>query len=278
MRLEKAFKIIKYSSASKLSPNRKMTLLKFLYGIKLSSEESNILDNYALNTNDDFIIAYTANFPWANLQKHAEKILSNRNPEACCYFAFNFGLICDIEKFREVVLLSNDPKTNLAFLEYDSTNPENIKKHSNAIARSKNTGYNYLFCVLYGDKIDCTLNEEVVLENGTPIENLKFVQDVTKANIKKHREVVLKSDSLEANIKFPLLIDSTLEEAKAHYDKAINILIAQLNLGTEDLSYMDLLGLLKDRINNGYYNKIKRINNYNKGPLLALKKHNHPSA
>ena len=251
MRIDKIKDLLDIYKNSDLSFDEKLKILRKLSKVKLSKKESMTLEKEILSMDDGFAVAFTASSSWANFRKHEERVIELKDAPVSNYFVSTYGNNCDIERHRKIILESKDAKTNFEFLTQYNGKKSDIEEHGHVIAESKNPLYNYLFSFIFQDTVNISENEKAVIENAQPIDSIKYIQDIETADIKSHREKILKSNSLEANVKFPLLVDSTEEEARDHYNRAFEIMLSDKK--DETLPFMNLMVELKEKIDDGFY-------------------------
>ena len=118
----------------------------------------------------------------------------------------------DFALLEEIICEKCTPKQiyHIAKLGLKSTN---INKLAQAIIKSKDPLYNYLFAKNI-DKADIKAHEQVVIDSKDPEYNYYFASDIIGADIKAHGQVVIESKNPKYNYYFARNVVGT--DIKAH--------------------------------------------------------------
>ena len=134
---------------------------------------------------------------WIDFDKMIEIIINFGNASVC-YDVLSY-LADELDEVRIKILLqkiidSCDAEINYRVVQIDLPCVD-IKKHGEAVIKSEDVWFNYLFAMEI-DGADVRGHGEVVIKYGDDYDNLMFISNVNGADINRHREVINKNEKL----------------------------------------------------------------------------------
>lgn len=173
------------------------------------------VQNLAIALNDpELLFEMVIKVDWVDLDKLSGLIAESKNLE-CNYYLLEYEIRgLDSQKHAQVIIDSCDPEYNhkLACLVQECGLDISIIKIGEAVIKSKNCFYNYLFAYEI-EGADVREHGRVVIESGNQYYNNLFATDIPGADIDAHMEAYLSGEnqSLESGKKLMFLPKSSHE-------------------------------------------------------------------